>query len=94
MKERLNIKSEKEKIRMAKLAFERGSVVNFSQNMHFGEQKTNIILEFNGSYFIFADDGCLVTVIKDENFQKTDKRAVYQQHWSQGELEGECLQLA
>ena len=64
MKERLGIKSSKQRMRMASLALSRGKLVDVEDREWKGSTEARMVLEYGEGLYVFARDLSLVTVLE------------------------------
>ncbi len=67
MKERLGIKSPKERERRCQLAFQRGKPSDIEQTYWNGRSVNRIAIDYQGFLWIYGDGGVLITVYPKNN---------------------------
>lgn len=73
MKQRLGIKSEKEAIRMAKLALERGCAAEVEEREYLGVTDSRLLLRYQEGIYVFSKSLTLITVLPAHRVQKQNR---------------------
>ena len=78
LKERMGIKSQAEKERIANLALERGKFVKIEEREHRGVVAASVVLEYKDRLFVYSENKSLITVLPESKKSYETKKSLLQ----------------